>query len=127
MKLRQSSPFSHYRRSLWMETGEVKLEWKQGEMSFSRRQFVSRACDLVVVEQTAAAPALSGRVKLDLYEDGTPYTRQKQQEVGETRKVWTEENRIFYRARNDDGLWFGAVLDVDCDRAASSGKWLSEL
>lgn len=109
------APFSHYRRSLWMDTGEVKMKWRQQGAEFARRQFVSRACDLAVLEQTCSAQLLSGSVRLGLYQDGTPATQEKRRQVGDTLRVWQEAGRLCYQARNDDGLWFGAVLEADCD------------
>ncbi len=50
VSLPSQTPFSHYRRSLKMETGEGRVSYRLGEEEALRRCFVSRADDVVVLE-----------------------------------------------------------------------------
>jgi len=58
--------FTEYTRRLDMSTGEISVNWKEGEVSFSRRLFVSRDSDLVIMNFTADQPA---RITCDLSAD----------------------------------------------------------
>ena len=47
-----AGPFTHYRRSLDFETGEVAVTWREGAAGWTRRLFVSRTDDVVVLRLT---------------------------------------------------------------------------
>ncbi|UUZ86050.1 glycoside hydrolase family 95 protein [Paenibacillus sp. P26] len=57
VRLAPSAAFTHYRRELDMETGEITVTWKEQEACLSKRLFVSRPDDLVVLSVRSTLPA----------------------------------------------------------------------
>jgi alpha-L-fucosidase 2 len=53
------STFYEYRRSLVFETGEVRVTWKEENLTFNRTVFVSRADDVVVLYITGSSAITS--------------------------------------------------------------------
>lgn len=106
--------FRHYRRELDMETGEIEVRWRDGEQLKSRRLFVSRADDCVVMEISVTGPAdqplLEGAVSLLLQPSDRLTNDAAYQELAQSVSVRTSGSYVFYSARNDDGQDFGAVL-----------------
>lgn len=110
--------FKQYRRVLDMETGEVTVAWKDGEVVYSRRLFVSRADNAIVYEVQSDRPSIQGELRLAFHPTDSPRLADKCKEIEETVQVKAEQDYIYYAARNDDGTDFGAVLRV----ISSSGQ-----
>lgn len=98
-------PFSHYRRTLHMDTGEITVRYNLGEIIFERRCFVSRCRDMLVMRLTASRPAITGRLTLRLY----PMTRFTPQHM----QAFVEdlEAHAFYEAREDGHLLLASSND----------------
>ena len=106
--------FSKYRRMLDMETGEVAVCWEDGGTAYSRKLFVSRTDDVVVMEIRSAGGPLAVDVKLDLHDrtDARSW-RQADATLPTALEVRSDDSGIIrYAARNDDGADFGAVAWV---------------
>lgn len=110
-RMHDSGDFHHYRRILHMESGEVQVRWQEGEDTFLRQGFVSRADDVVVFRIHSSRP-LDVTVGLALHETGEPDTEQKREELGDSLRVEAQPPFIEYAGTNDDGTDFGAVARV---------------
>lgn len=114
--------FRNYRRSLDMETGEVAVRWEDDGEGYSRKLFVSRTDDVVVMQV-----ASTGKLKVDLALDLHDRADARSWLVGGSNlptslEVHSDETgAIWYAARNDDGFDFGAVARV----VSRSGKMSS--
>lgn len=110
--------FKQYRRSLDMETGEVTVEWKDGEKSYVRRLFVSRAHDAIIYEINADGQDFSGMLRLALHPTDDPSLVEACKEIESSVQMRAEGNHLYFAARNDDGTDFGAVMRIVTDRGA---------
>lgn len=119
--------FSKYRRMLDMETGEVTVCWEDGGTAFTRKLFVSRTDDMVVMEIRSCGGPLTVDVTLDLH-DRTDARSWKQADAPLPTALEVragDTGMIRYAARNDDGTDFGAVARVIPNGgtlAANSGR-----
>ena len=118
--------FSKYRRSLNMETGEVAVRWVDNGIAFTRKLFVSRTEDLVVMEIGSEGRPLSARVALGLHDpsDARSWLTGNSELPQEMERHFHDSGLIRYAARNDDGADFGAVARVVSEggtTAANSG------
>lgn len=107
--------FSHYRRMLVMATGEVTVQWHDGPVAYSRRTFVSRCDDGVVMELKATAgEVLAAEITLGLHDPTDTRTDEAADPVLPCNVVTKADAAgwIRYAARNDDGTDFGAVARV---------------
>ena len=106
--------FRNYRRTLDMETGEVLVSWKDDGVSYSRKLFVSRTDDVIVMEIRSEDGPLDVELTLDLHDRSDLRTyRHAEAKLPEAVEVYAEESGIIrYAARNDDGTEFGAVARV---------------
>ena len=107
--------FRDYRRALDMETGEVTVDWKDGESSYRRSLFVSRPEDLIVMEVGCENTTLDLDVTLDLHdrEDNVFHARGQIAKFPEYLEVKADDaGWIRYAAHNDDDTDFGAVARV---------------
>jgi alpha-L-fucosidase 2 len=111
IKLRMpcQTAFSRYRRSLQMDTGEVTVSWKDGDRSYVRNLFVSRADDLIVYEVKSPDGPVNGTLWMGLHPTDKPRLIDQVQELRDT--VETEADGLFvrYAGRNEDETDFGAV------------------
>jgi alpha-L-fucosidase 2 len=105
--------FCNYRRELDMQTGEVAVSWSDNGADYSRRLFVSRADDCVVMEINSSE-VLEADVALDLHDRADAHgCEQPDPKLPDRVEVKTDEpGWIFYAAQNDDGTDFGAVARV---------------
>ncbi len=111
IRMNGSGNFRRYRRKLHMDSGEVEVTWQEGEHTFLRQGFVSRADDVVVLRINASRP-LDVTVKLALHETGEPDTDRKKKELGDSLRVDSKPPYIYYAGTNDDETDFGAVARV---------------
>ncbi|PWW02878.1 alpha-L-fucosidase 2 [Paenibacillus cellulosilyticus] len=112
--------FKQYRRSLDMETGEVTVQWQDGEKSYARRLFVSRADDAIIYEITAGGHDITGALRLKLHPTDDPNLVEACKEIEATVQVKAAGNYLYYAARNDDGSDFGAVMHIVTDAGVRS-------
>ena len=117
--LKLSMPAAHafkdYRRTLDMETGEITVSWRDGEITYERALFVSRTDDLVVCEIRADAPgAIHCTITLDLHDrtDAMKPYGAPQAALPEGVETVVEGAYIRYAASNTDETDFGAVARV---------------
>jgi alpha-L-fucosidase 2 len=114
IKMPVSQGFKNYRRTLDMETGEVSVSWTDDGTAFERRLFVSRTADLVVLQIRTGADSLAADISLDLHDrSDARWCANGEVSLPENLEVKNEGDFIFYSARNDDGLDFGAVARVE--------------
>ncbi|MEI6892107.1 MAG: glycoside hydrolase N-terminal domain-containing protein [Pontiella sp.] len=118
IKIPVSQGFTNYHRELNMETGEVSVSWSDNGRDYSRKLFVSRADDCVVMEINCSE-ALSVEISLDLHDRLDAHIcDQDDPKLPVELDVKTHESgHIFYAAKNDDGLDFGAVARVFKDNS----------
>jgi len=116
-------PFTHYRRSVSFETGEVSVTWKEGEATFERQLFVSRADDIVVMRMKASQDdAVSCRLRLlphglkaekgmdykNMTVPGVPITFESTVKSDQT--PWP--GKLTINARYENGAEFGGVARI---------------
>ncbi|WP_372798487.1 glycoside hydrolase N-terminal domain-containing protein, partial [Pontiella sp.] len=108
-----SHGFTNYSRELNMETGEVSVSWSDNGADFLRKVFVSRTDECVVME-VSSSKALMAEIELDLHDRLDAHIcDQPDPKLPTDLDVKTDESGwIFYAAKNDDGLDFGAVARV---------------
>jgi alpha-L-fucosidase 2 len=114
LKLRMPcrTAFSKYRRSLQMDTGEVSVAWADGERTYVRNLFVSRADDMIVYEIRSADGPVSGVLKLALHPTDEPRLHERLQPLRDSVEVRADGLFLSYAARNEDQTDFGAVAQV---------------
>ncbi|MDF7825469.1 glycoside hydrolase N-terminal domain-containing protein [Pontiellaceae bacterium B12227] len=107
--------FTDYSRELNMETGEVTVSWSDNGIDYSRKVFVSRENDCVVMEMKSAGGALNAEISLDLHDRLDAHIcDQPDPKLPENVEVKTDEpGWIYYAAANDDGTDFGAVAYIE--------------
>ncbi|WP_406684571.1 glycoside hydrolase family 95 protein [Seonamhaeicola sp. MEBiC1930] len=106
--------FEDYIRSLDFETGEVKVQWKDGELSYSRRLFVSIPDDITVLSLKANSKgAINGAVTLDIHDlRDAVYMNGKQFDPEFTFETIIDGDFVEFRADGSDGGEFGGVVRV---------------
>ena len=113
--------FTNYSRELNMETGEVTVSWSDNGIDYSRRVFVSRDNDCVVMEMKSEGGDLNADISMDLHDRLDAHIcDQPDPKLPENLEVKTDrEGWIFYAATNDDDTDFGAVARIteEADRA----------
>lgn len=110
--------FKNYSRSLDMETGEITVQWLDGETAYHRSLFVSRTDDLVVCEIGAHGPdRIQATISLDLHDLSNLRNPQALDNfpIKENAETLSEGGFIYYAAKNEDGTDFGAVARVTAD------------
>ncbi|MDF7808781.1 glycoside hydrolase family 95 protein [Pontiellaceae bacterium B12219] len=108
--------FEGYARTLDFETGEVEVKWRDGDIGFSRKLFVSIPDDVSVMSITAdKAGAVSGRVTLDIHDLKDAIDRNGESiDSPFTYKTLAEGGIVEFHADGTDGGEFGGVLRVIC-------------
>ncbi len=116
--------FQDYSRTLDFESGEVAVNWRDGDTRYLRKLFVSIPDDLSVMSITAdKANAISGSVTLDIHDlkdalaqDGSYY------DPGLGHKTIVDGDFIEFRGDGSDGGEFGGVLRVVVKGAVGTGS-----
>lgn len=121
ISMANDKPFRKYRRILDMETGEVSVQWLDGEVKYKRNLFVSRTDDLIAYEITGEGGLINCELQLTVHDIDNSKAAPRAKELGEIMKIKTEPNYIYYSCTNDDSTDFGAVL-----RVIPSGGSMSE-
>jgi alpha-L-fucosidase 2 len=114
IKMPVSRGFRNYRRELDMETGEVSVHWSDDGVDYTRKLFVSRTDDIVVMEVSCTGGVLDASFTLDLHDRLDARTlKHGDTPLPQAVEVTAENNEfIHYAALNDDGHDFGAVARV---------------
>ncbi len=107
--------FKAYRRRLDMGTGEVTVNWRDGDTEYERALFVSRDADGVACELRGSRPgSVTARIGLDLHQrsDAVRPFGGKDADLPTDAATTATADTVCYAARNDDGTDFGAVVRV---------------
>lgn len=107
-------PIKEYNRLLNMENGEATVSYKEGNTKYQRSMFVSRAKDLIIMEiKKSGSDSITANFSFDLHDkkcamtsDGI-YTKLPQ---AITTKY--EPHFMYFSARKDNGMDFGAVARI---------------
>ncbi|MGB4614707.1 MAG: glycoside hydrolase N-terminal domain-containing protein [Limnochordia bacterium] len=101
--------FTHYRRSVNMETGEVSVVWNEGNCRFERELFVSRADDMIVYRIAGSlCSSVNCALTLTLHEQEHPHRKHYQ----ESEAVLADDQYLYYAVRHPDETDFGAVAKM---------------
>ncbi len=125
----QSAAFQDYSRRLHMDTGEISVDWTDGQTRYVRRLFVSRTADAIVYELNRAGPAsITAQIRLQLHDRQDFRKPVADWPVAEELQI--TDNRLFYAAQKPEGGDFGAVAKVVCRsgsiRPAADGLVMEE-
>ena len=106
--------FEDYSRTLNFETGEVEVSWKDGNVSFSRRLFVSIPDGIsVMFIKGDKKGAVSGDVTLDIHDLKDALLRSAEPfDPGFTYRTTTEGEFVVFRADGSSGGEFGGLVRV---------------
>ncbi len=109
-----NSGFRDYSRVLDMEKGEAVVRWRDNDINFERRTFVSRAEDVIAIKISSSSKNIIADIYLDMHEadDAHKPFGVKSAPLPKDAETKIENNYIFYSAKNDDGMDFGAVAKV---------------
>lgn len=108
-----TSPFTAYRRELDMEMGVVTVRWREGEVRYARRLFVSRADDCIVYQIAASTASAIPRGEIAL--TFPPGDRVREDEAFKRLEASVivrrfGEDTLCYAGTSGDGEPYGAVL-----------------
>jgi len=114
---RAGSAFRRYERNLDMETGEITVEWQDGRNKFTRRLFVSRTDDIIVLELSATASgSITAGFSLGLHKPDifpTPEGIERERPAIPTDSETISGNGFLnFGAVNDDGRDFGGITRI---------------
>ncbi|NMO95032.1 glycosyl hydrolase family 95 catalytic domain-containing protein [Paenibacillus lemnae] len=114
LNMPQQEAFTRYERALEMSTGEVSVSWNDGVTRWTRDLFVSRADDCVVYRIHGDRPeaCLDGGITLQLHPSDRWQDDPRYKELQESVSVMIQPSVVCYAGRNDDGLDFGAVMQL---------------
>jgi alpha-L-fucosidase 2 len=106
--------FEDYKRTLDFETGEVEVKWRDGDVKFSRRLFVSIPDGISVMSiKSDKKNSVSGEVTLDIHDlDDAILKNGSNFNPGFTYETTAHDEFIEFRADGTDGGEFGGVLRV---------------
>lgn len=105
--------FTHYRRGIQMDTGEVWSEWMEGDATFSSELFVSRAEDLIIKRIRCEHSKLCLQLHLDQHRNqGSRVRPDVYQHITDTKECRVQGEYLIYTAKNDDGKDYGALVRV---------------
>ncbi len=107
--------FKDYQRSLDMESGEILVEWRDGETFYRRRLFVSRPRNIVVCRiEREGVKNINSQIWMDIHDRVDIHNKVKDAKSYLPQQLETkaENGLIYYAAQNDDGTDLGAVVRV---------------
>ena len=105
-----SRPAKDYMRVINMENGEVSVTYRDGNAKVERSLFVARDTDTVVYEITGKQ--LSCKLSFDLHDRTNNRTPVMLTRLPERVDTKYENYYMYFAARSDDGMDFGAVAKV---------------
>ncbi|MCM3785743.1 glycoside hydrolase family 95 protein [Neobacillus mesonae] len=107
--------FHHYRRSLNMETGEVTVSWLDGDVSYDRSLFVSRADHMIVYRLKSVGCTIDASLMFDIHPSENP-ARAEQLKAMKENAHWAVHGQFLcFAARHEDGTDYGAVMHIQTD------------
>jgi len=106
--------FEDYKRTLDFESGEAEVSWKDGDVHFSRKLFVSIPEDLAVMSiSTNQQNAITGELSLDIHDLKDAIMQNgKLFDPGFTYTTTSEGNYVVFTASGTDGGEFGGVVRI---------------
>ncbi|MDF7823608.1 glycoside hydrolase N-terminal domain-containing protein [Pontiellaceae bacterium B12227] len=106
--------FEDYARTVDFETGEVEVKWRDGEIRFSRKLFVSIPDDISVMSISSdKTGSVGGSVTLDIHDlEDSIGQDGKWFDPGFTYNTVVDGEFVVFRADGSDGGEFGGVLRV---------------
>ena len=84
------------------------VSWQDGDTTYQRAIFVSRAADLIAYQITADNGLVNFAITFDLHEQKHPYREDYQASL----QVIADGEYLFYAATHQDGTDFGAVARI---------------
>lgn len=111
-----SQGFTHYRRMVNMETGEVSVVWQDGSCQYERRLFVSRSDDMIVYRITGFP--INCTLTMTLHEQDHPHRKHYQ----ETETILADDQYLYYAVQHPDGTDFGAAAKVTASGGTVSAE-----
>lgn len=118
----ERAPFSHYRRTLDMDTAQVRVSWQEGERSFLRESFISREGDYLALRIRGQGGLDGCKFSLAIYDTGEDDTRRVLEEIGGSLSVESDGCYQSFALTHEDGSDYGAVMRID----PCGGKVLQE-
>lgn len=118
--------FKNYSRQLDMETGEVSVEWQEGDNAFKRQIFVSRA-DNIIVYRIKASKGAKINIELDVHGDEKNKLPKRFEAIANTKKyeIEAETGTICYGITHEDGTDCGIVVKVFAKGMERAGNCLT--
>lgn len=106
--------FQDYLRTVDFETGEITVQWRDGDTSFKRQLFVSIPDQISVLSITAdQSAAIGGEVTLDIHDLRDAILQNGQlYDPGFTYQTRVDADYVEFRADGSDGGEFGGVMRV---------------
>jgi alpha-L-fucosidase 2 len=107
-------PFRNYRRELDMSTGQVLVSWREGEVEFERRLFVSRTDDVIVYAIRCSKPgSLNAAAELVIHDlSNAGGRRGVPAKTPKDPKSAAGDGFLVFGAKTQSGQAFGAVARV---------------
>lgn len=103
--------FSHYRRGITMNTGEVSSTWKEGEANFRKDLFVSRADDVIVCKIESDQIIKEVTLRMDMHVN-YELSGDQCRHIIDSKQTMVFNDVLCYKACNEDGLDYGVVVKV---------------
>ena len=106
--------FQDYKRTLDFESGESEVSWKDGDVAFSRKLFVSITEDISVMSITTnKSNAITGELTLDIHDLKDAIMQNgKLYDPGFVYTTKAEGDFVVFTASGSDGGEFGGVLRI---------------
>ena len=124
--MENEAPFSNYRRELDFETGEARLCWKEREVSFCRRLFVSRRDNVIVMKIENSEKKVDAEASLCARDAGQEDPMAYRVKENDHKPWWhayaEDEEWIVFRALGEDQVPYGAVMRVIAPQGERGGK-----
>lgn len=128
--------FSKYKRELDMATGVVSVSFNDGQKSYQRDVFVSRADDVLVCRVACKGPeSFKIRMTLDFHDLEDAKTKADNIDLSavtdmaaylpQNKEQLIHGNYLHFTATNEDGTDFGALARVIADDVQTQGPFLN--
>ncbi|MBR1984460.1 MAG: glycoside hydrolase N-terminal domain-containing protein, partial [Clostridia bacterium] len=107
---------TEYSRSINLESGEIKVSFRDRNVKFDRNIFVSRINNTICYELTSnGSKKVSCDFTIAMHDTTNNRTANFESfEIGLKGQVKTDKDFVVFTARNDDGTDFGCVAKVLC-------------
>jgi alpha-L-fucosidase 2 len=124
IKQKNGGMFQGYKRIIHMDTGEVSVQWREGNTNYSRNLFVSREQDIVCYKIVSSMKSLEVDIWVDLHETYEKHGERKRKELedGNALYSYSKDNYIGFYAKHDDDTYYGAIGRIETDGEIKSGQ-----